>query len=106
MRAAVYEFRAVGVFPLEYGARRLNRHELHAQVNAQIGDVVLARIPYGAQQTQESALTVVSGNDDTVYVCKIRTDVINMLKRFRIDLFDRKISLERGDGRVEQRFTH
>ena len=88
--AVLYKLRAVRIRPAAQRTSRFDRHELHTQIDTQIGYIVFARIFYRNEETEKSALPVIRRHDDAVDVFERRRYLLFVFaafERFRVDFF-------------------
>ena len=72
MRSGRIEFAGVGVRQAADIARKFNARRLHAKANAEVRNLVLARIADGLEHAFDAALAEAAGHEDAVVVFELR----------------------------------
>ena len=107
MRRLRIEFAGVGVLQSADVARELDAGGLHAQTDAEIRHLFLARIADSIQHAGNAALAEAAGNEDAVETLELRfvAAIVGAggLKTFRLDPMNFELEVLR-DGAVRQRF--
>src|SRR6266566_2335828 len=87
VRRVAVEFRAVRARETDDVSRELDDRELHAQADAEIRDLVLARVLDRLHHAFHAALAETAGNEYRVHAFQERTDAV-LLDRLRIHVPD------------------
>src|SRR6266853_2458766 len=87
VRRVAVEFRAVRAREADDVPRELDHRELHAQADAEIRDLVLARVLDRLHHAFHAALAETAGNEYRVHAFQERTDAV-LLDRLRIHVTD------------------
>ena len=72
MRRGRIEFAGVGAGEAADVARVFNAGRLHAEADAEIGDLILAGVADGVEHAFDAALAEAAGNEDAVEACELR----------------------------------
>src|SRR6266705_2226227 len=103
VRRVAVEFRAVRAREADDVSRKLDHRELHAQANAQIQDLVLARVLDRLHHAFHAALAETARNEYRVHAFQERANAV-LLDRLRIHITDVD-SAARVDPGVDERLV-
>src|SRR5467141_2067449 len=103
VRRVAVEFRAVRAREPDDVARKLDHRELHAQADAEIRDLVLARVLDRLHHAFDAPLAEAPGNEYRVHAFQERADAF-LLDGFRIHVADVDLAA-RMDSRMNERFV-